>query len=196
MVKVQDDILRAIDDNEAVVLLMLDLSAAFDTVSHETLLHRLSQCYGITGSVREWFASYLSSRTQFVQIECSRSSIRELNCGVPQGSVLGPLLYVLYTSPVADIIKRHNLMYHFYADDTQLYVSFKLGSDDLLSSAKSSVEICVQEINNWMIFNGLKLNEDKTEFLLFSSCYRPSPSLEFVRVGGEVIQPSDTRSQC
>ena len=100
--------------------------------------------YGITGSVQEWFASYLSSRTQFVQIECSRSSLRELNCGVPQGSVLGPLLYVLYTSPVADIIKRHNLTYHLYADDTQLYVSFKLGSDDLLSSAKSSIEICVQ----------------------------------------------------
>ena len=151
-------------------------------MSHEILLDRLSQRYGITGSVQEWFASYLSSRTQFVQIECSRSSLRELNCGVPQGSVLGPLLYVLYTSPVADIIKRHNLTYHLYADDTQLYVSFKLGSDDLLSSAKSSIEICVQEISNWMILNGL----------LFSSRYRPSPSLEFVRVGGETIQPSSS----
>ena len=117
---------------------------------------------------------------RFVQIECSRSSLRELNFGVPQGSVLGPLLYVLYTSPVADIIKRHNLTYHLYADDTQLYVSFKLGSDDLLSSAKSSLEICVQEISNWMILNGL----------LFSSRYRPSPSLEFV--GGETIQPSSS----
>ena len=76
------------------------------------------------------------------------SSLRELNCGVPQGSVPGPLLYVLYTSPVADILKRHNLIYHLYADDTQLYVSFKLGSDDLLSSAKSSIEICVQKMNN------------------------------------------------
>ena len=151
-------------------------------LSHEILLDRLSQRYGITGSVQEWFASYLSSRTQFVQIECSRSSLRELNCGVPQGSVLGPLLYVLYTSPVADIIKRHNLTYHLYADDTQLYVSFKLGSDDLLSSAKSSIEICVQEISNWMILNGL----------LFSSRYRPSPSLEFVRVGRETIQPSSS----
>ena len=127
---------------------MLDLSAAFDTVPHDILLDRLSRRYGITGSVQEWFASYLiSSRIQFVQIECSRSSLRELNCGVPQGSVLGPLLYVLYTSPVADIIKKHNLMYHLYADDTQLYVPFKLGSDDLLSSAKFSIEMCVQEIN-------------------------------------------------
>ena len=76
---------------------MLDLSAAFDIVSHEILLDRQSQHYGITGSVHEWFASYLSSRTQFVQIKSLRSSLRELNCGVPQESVLGPLLYVLYT---------------------------------------------------------------------------------------------------
>ena len=75
-----------------------------------------------------------------VQIECSRSSLRELNRCVPQGSVLRPLLYVLYTSPVADIIKRHNVTYHLYADYTQLYVSFKLGSDDLLSSAKSTIK--------------------------------------------------------
>ena len=74
MVKVQYDILHAIDGNEAVVLLMLDLSAAFDTVPHDILLDRLSRRYGITGSVQEWFASYLSSRTQCVQIECSRSS--------------------------------------------------------------------------------------------------------------------------
>ena len=83
------------------MLFMLDLSAAFDTVSHEILLNRLTQRYGIKGSVQKWFASYLLSRTQFVQIECSISSLRELNCGVPQGSVLGPPLYVLYVLPVA-----------------------------------------------------------------------------------------------
>ena len=101
MVKVQDDILHGIDRNRAVVLFMADLSAAFDTVSHEKLLNRLTQRYGITGSLQKWFASYLLSRTQFVQIECSISSLREVNCGVPQGSVLGPLLYVLYALPVA-----------------------------------------------------------------------------------------------
>ena len=95
---------------------------------------------------------------------------------------------------MADIIKKHNLMYHLYADDTQLYayVSFKLGSDDLLSSAQFSIEMCVMAINNWMILNGLKLNEEKTELLLLSSRYRPSTSLEFVRVGGETIQPSSS----
>ena len=83
-------------------------------------------------------------------------------------------------------------MYHLYADYTQLFVLFKLGSDDLLSSAKFSIEMCVQEINNWMILNGLKLNEEKTELLLLSLRYRPSPSLECVRVGGETIQPSSS----
>ena len=76
-------------------------------LSHEILLDRPSQRCGITESVQEWFASYLSSRTQFVQIECSRS-LRELSCGVPQGSVLRPLLYVLYTQPVADIIETQS----------------------------------------------------------------------------------------
>ena len=93
---------------------------------------------------------------------------------------------------MADIIKRNNRTYHLYADDTQLYVSFKLGSDDLLSSAKSSIEICAQEINNCMILNGLKLNEEKTELPLLSSLLRPSPSLEFVRFGGETFQPSSS----
>ena len=83
-------------------------------------------------------------------------------------------------------------MYHLYADDTQLYVSFKLGSDDLLSSVKCGIGICVQEINSWMILNGLKLKEKKGELFLLSSRYRPSLSLEFVRVGSETIQPSSS----
>ena len=139
MVKVQHDILYVIDSNRAVVLLLLDLSAAFDTVSHAILLNRLSQRYGITGSVQEWFASYPSSRSQFVQIECSTSSLLELNCGVPQGSVIGPPLYVLYTSPVADIIKSHNLMYHLYAADTQPYKLCHLNWEVVIFSLRQSL---------------------------------------------------------
>ena len=98
--------------------------------------------------------------------------------------------------PVADIIKRHNLTYHLYADDNQLYVSFKLRSDDLLFSAKSSIKICVQEIKNWMILSGLMLNEEKTE--CFYSVHVISPVLHWnlfvlgvtVRYVGVILDPS------
>ena len=93
--------------------LLLDLSAPFDTVDHSTLLLRLRTRFGVKGSALAWFESYLASRKYYVQVEGYKSSLRSLDSGVPQGSVLGPLLYVLYTSPVADIIKSHDLQYYF-----------------------------------------------------------------------------------
>ena len=130
LVKVHNDILRAIDDNRFVPLLLLYLSAAFDTVDHSTLLLRLRTRFCVKGSTLAWFESYLSSRKYYVEVEGYKSSLRSLDSGVPQGSVLGPLLYVLYTSPVPDIIKSHDLQYHFNADDTQLYITFKTDSAD------------------------------------------------------------------
>ena len=87
-----------------VLLILLDLSAASDTVNRGLLLSRLSTCYRLCGSVVNWFTSYLTNRTQFVDINGTFSTIRHLGVGLPQGSVLGPLLYLLYTSPVADIV--------------------------------------------------------------------------------------------
>ena len=192
LVKVQNDILRAIDDNRSVLLLLLDLSAAFDTVDHSTLLLRLRTRFGVKGSAIAWFESSLASRKYYVQVEGYKSSLRSLDSGVPQGSVLGPLLYVLYTSPVADIIKSHDLQYHFYADDTQLYITFKTDSADDACLAKSRVEHCVEEIDRWMISNKLKLNDDKTELIVFSSKYRPRPCLSNVQIGSECIEQSNT----
>lgn len=103
MAKVQN-ILLAVDNNDSVVLLLLDLSAAFYTVDHSILLSRLALRFGVDGQVIAWIESYLKDREQFVQIENTKSSVRQLLRGVAQGSVLGPLLYVLYTSPIADII--------------------------------------------------------------------------------------------
>lgn len=103
MAKVHN-ILLAVDNNDSVVLLLLDLSAAFDTVDHSILLSRLALRFGVDGQVIAWIESYLKDREQFVQIENTKSSVRQLLRGVAQGSVLGPLLYVLYTSPIADII--------------------------------------------------------------------------------------------
>ena len=124
LVQVQNDILRAVDNNCCVVLLLLDLSAAFDTVDHTILLNRMSSKFGIKGQVRNWFQSYLNKRTQFVLINGTRSSVRNIKQGVPQGSVLGPLLYLLYVSPLADLLRKHNVEFYLYADNTQIYATF------------------------------------------------------------------------
>ena len=93
LLRAHNDVLCALDDGRCVMLVLLDLSAAFDTVDHGILLSRLSQCIGVQGSAYTWFESYLSSRSQFVQIRDTSSSDRQLTCGLPQGSVLGPILY-------------------------------------------------------------------------------------------------------
>ena len=123
--RIHNDILRAIDDGECVILVLLHLSAAFDTVDHDILITRLKHLFGITGKALGWIQSYLSGRTQFVKIGAERSSSRNLFRGVFQCSVLGPILYCMYTSPLKDIVSKHNMNHHFYADDSQIYLSFK-----------------------------------------------------------------------
>jgi retron-type reverse transcriptase len=103
------------------VLVMLDLSSAFDTIDHDILLNRLNARYRIGGSVLEWLRSYVTDRQQAVTINGVSSVASEVKFGVPQGSVLGPLLFSLYMAPLADIISKYNLQHMFYADDTQIY---------------------------------------------------------------------------
>ena len=189
LLRVQNDVLRAIDNGGCVMLLLLDLSAAFDTVDHSILLSRLSNSFGIAGAVYQWFQSYLSGRTQFVAVGNARSSCRHLTCGLPQGSVLGPMLYLIYTTPIGSILRRHNVGYHLYADDTQVYLSFKSTGDFLCERAK--VEACLKDINSWMLSNNLKLNNGKTELLVLHSKYRPQPSLDVISVGNTQVSPSD-----
>ena len=167
--------------------LLLDLSAAFDTVDHDILLFRLQQRFGVTGKPLLWFKSYLSNRMQFVSVDGAAFSDHALQCGVPQGSVLGPILYVLYTSPLSDIVKKFNLSYHFYADDSQLYLSFQPTIPSDRDLAVSNIERCVHEIDHWMLINRLKLNKDKTELLVISAKHLPRPTLQEISVVNETI---------
>ena len=160
--QVQNDILCAVDQHQAVALVLLDLSAAFDTIDHAFLLQRLSYRFGSHGKCLAWFKSYLYNRTQRVSIQGTSSEARHLSYGVPQGSVLGPLLFVPYTSPLGDLIPRHGVRYHLYADDTQLYLTFTPTREDT-DNAQQKMEHCIDCIRAWMSQTFLKLNDDKTD---------------------------------
>ena len=108
------------------VLIPLDFSAVFDTVDHPVLINRLRALFGFHGTVLEWLCSYLEDRSQAVSIQGQLSNAITLQYGVPQGSVLGPLLFLMYTKPLGDIAHIHGVNIHMYADDTQIYASFEV----------------------------------------------------------------------
>ena len=122
------------------VLVLLDLSAERDTIGHDILLHRLQYVFGIQGTVLSWLRFYLTNRFQIVSTQSTHSDQIELCCGVPQGSVLGPILFILSTQPLTSVIFKHPISHMLYADDLQVYKSFDL--DDCLSSILC-VEKCI-----------------------------------------------------
>ena len=171
LLRVFNDILSAIDNKQGVVLVMLDMSAAFDTIDHELLLQRpvqrLQPRHGIYGTVLNWLRSYLSNRTQLVRIQEVDSSDKILLYGVPQGSVLGPLLFTLFFAPLEDVIHAHELDAMMCADDTQLYITI-IGSSDQRPIALSKLELCINDIMISCTSNGLTCNPDKTEIVHFT----------------------------
>ena len=192
LIKVQNDILSALDSDSdsSVILLMLDLSAAFDTIDHDILLSRLCNVYGINGNALDWFRSYLTGRIQRIVIEDSVSVDQELDFGVPRGSVLGPRIYCMYTKPVSDIIQRHGLSHHSYADDTHLYMTINHSNNDLRDGL-ARIELYVSKIREWMNQNMLKLNVNKTEFIVFTSKYKHDLYNDLsITIGGTVVDCS------
>ena len=161
LLKVKTDLIKALDNQEISCLILLDLSAAFNTVSHKLLLNRLKYQYGFGGKVLEWMEDYLGDQVQQVNIDDKVSDSVKLEHRVPQGSVLGPILFTLYTSPLGDICKKYGVNYHCYADDMQNYLSFKPNIKGNQEECISTLELCIAEIRKWMQTNLLKLNDEK-----------------------------------
>ena len=189
LVRVHNDILRAVDKGLGVCLILLDLSAAFDTVDHTILLTFLKEHIGLDGQALDLLKSYLTGRTQCVSVDGVLSELSELAYGVPQGSVLGPIEFCIYTIPLSAILNHYKINYHIYADDTQIYCSFEI---DSLDEVLNSISDCISDIRSWMITNKLKINDDKTEFLLITSPHKTITRPIKISIGQEVILPSSS----
>ena len=151
------------DGGRGTALTLFNLSDAFHTIDHTILLRRLSDGFGLTGKALDWFKSHLTEKSQRIKLGNCLSSRSDLSFAVPQGSVLGPLLFTLYTTPLSSLISGHAIPHHLYADDSQMYISFTSGNS---AAALSGLQSCLASLQSWMPTDKLKLNPDKTEFLL------------------------------
>ena len=160
IVEYLDNVYEALDRRESVISIFLDLSKAFDTVNHNILLKKLD-FLGIRGNVGDWFSSYLHNRTQYVSVNGTSSHVRSVNCGVPQGSQIGPLLFTLYINDMSN--STSSLQFVHYADDTTVYRS---GRD--VNAVISDVNGALIDVDQWLRVNRLSLNVSKTEFIIIT----------------------------
>ena len=172
-------------DHSLHCLILLNLSAAFDTVSHSLLLNRLQHHFSIQGTILKWIENYMLDHSQGVLLEDSNNRAvtldhTTLKQGVPQGSVLGPILFTLYISPLGDTCRKH-VIFQSYMDDQQNYPSFSPVQPGGKEKCLETLEGCISDIHLWMRTNMLKLNDDKTELIVLGTRQQLS------KVGGVTI---------
>ena len=192
LLKVSNDLRRAADKNNCSILLNLDLSAAFETLDPKILLDRLNKYLGLSGSALLWFKSYLSERAQTVYINNENSNDVTIKYGVPQGSVLGPILFLIYVLPLGIILRSLGFSFHFYADDTQIYIMVTYDNfNDKIRMLQDGYSI----INNFLSGNFLKLNPDKSELILIGKPHIVSQikkSVQSIKLGSANITFSNS----
>ena len=191
LLKVTNDILMEMESQHAVLLVLLDLSAAFDTADHSVLLRRLQTSFGISGAPLDWFKSYLSARRQRVSIPGALSGSLPLDWGVPQGSCLGPLLYIIYSSKLWTSLNVTFQILTVMRMIHKKYLSFK--PDDLSSQQDpvTAMQNCIDDIRSRMEHDKLLLNDEKTEFLIIGTRQQLSKlNISSISVGTSAITKS------
>ena len=186
LLKVHDDMLRALDNQEVMCLVLIDLSTAFDTADHGIFLTCLESNFGITDTALAWSRSYLSDCSQKVVVGKAKSDPFTLTFRMPQGSMLGLILFTLYTSPLGQISIQHGIIYHLYADYQQIYLAFRSSKRETRRTVLESLKT-VQVKKDVDEYQHVKLNDDKTEFTIFST------RQQFAKVQQIMIAIVDTR---
>ena len=174
-----DKIQKAIDSKNYSCGIFIALCKAFDTVDHHILLDKL-EYYGIRGIAHEWFSSYLSNRSQFVSLDLIDSDSKQISCGVPQGSVLGPLLFLTYVNALH---KCSNVLdFHLFADDTNIFLQ-----DQNLHFLELKLNEELDKVNQRLQLNRLSLNIDKTNFVIFCPPQR-NPQPICLKISGRPVE--------
>lgn len=189
---VHNDIVRAIDRGHNVALVLLDLSSAFDTVDHRTLLTILQSRFSVTNQPLQWFHSYLTGRTQVFTTHSSQTLPIPLTTGVPQGSSLGPTQFIAYTESTSEIFSSHSVQYHLFADDTQVYDHCEISAIPSLLARLSS---CIDDLAQSFASLRLQLNPSKTEFIWFAShsnLAKIPDNCQSIRIRESIVRSTDT----
>ena len=195
LVKVHNDLIQMVDAGWVGGLVLLDLSAAFDTVNHSLMLDILRERFGITDTALQWFTSYFHNRSHTVLLQDDRSRVRYSTYGVPQGSVLGPKTFITYTEELSNIFSGYDLRHHSYADDVQMYGGAKPVN---ISTVWDELQRCAADVKAWCSSRGLQLNAAKTELMWFGTAgnlKKISDEITDVKILGHPIAPaSDVRN--
>ena len=178
LLKVGNDLFLSLNKGNISVLALLDFSSAFDTIDHTILVHRLHTDFGFTDTVLQWFSSYLTDCTHYVSLSNHCSDFAPVHSGVPQGSVLGPILFTMYIKPLSAIIDSHSILHHSFADDLQLQMS---APPDRISELLHSMQSCISDVKAWATANMLKLNDNNTELMLFGSTHDVTSHLQRIQ---------------
>ena len=193
LVRLHNDILTAMNKQEVTALCAIDLSAAFDTVDHDILLAVLETRFGISDTALNWFDNYLRPRSFKVSVGESKSTPKQLEFSVPQGSCLGPLLYSAYASTLEVVVESQDINIAGFADDHVIWDKFTTANRNTEGNSIMKLEATLNDIKKWMDMNRLKMNESKTEFILFGSSRQLQKcNTNTLNVNGTDVSRSDT----